>query len=328
MAIQSIICGTGYHVPPKIIPNSYFETYLDTNDQWIRDRTGIVERRYAEPGVTASELAEPACRMALEKAGISADEIDGVICATVTPDLVFPSTACILSDKLGIRGALAFDVNAVCSGFLYALSVADGLIKAGVAKTMLVVGSEIYSKILDFNDRGTCILFGDGAAGVVLRGEENTNRGLISSSLGADGHYASILKVDSNVSANSAPEKEPKSACPYVFMNGKEVFKLAVRKLSEINRSIVEDNNMSLSEINWFVTHQANKRILSSVASDLGVSEDHFPMNIEKYGNTSAASVPLLLAEMDEQGKLKSGDLVVLSAFGGGVTWGSALIRW
>jgi len=323
VSIKSVICGTGYYVPPKVVPNSYFETYLETNDQWIRERTGIVERRYAEEGVTASELAEPACRMALEKSGIKADEIDGIICATVTPDHVFPSTACIIGSKLGIKGALAFDVNAVCSGFLYALSVADGLIKSGVAKTILVIGSEVYSRILDFNDRGTCILFGDGAACVILRGEENSNRGILSTSLGADGHYSEILKVEKGVSV-----KEPSIASPYLYMNGKEVFKLAVRKLSEINRSIVEDNEFSLSEITWFVTHQANKRILLSVASDLEVSEEHFPMNIEKYGNTSAASVPLLLAEMDQAGQLKPGDLIVLSAFGGGVTWGSALIRW
>ncbi len=323
MAIKSVICGTGYNVPSKVIPNTFFESYLDTNDEWIRDRTGIIERRYAEAGTTASELAEPACRTALERAGINPSEVDGVICATVTPDHIFPSTACIIAGKLGIRGALAFDVNAVCSGFLYALTLGDSLIKSGAAKTLLIVGSEIYSRILDFKDRGTCILFGDGAAAMVLKREENSESGIIATSIGADGHHANILNVEKGVSV-----KNPDSANPYLYMNGKEVFKLAVRKLSEINRSIVEDNGFKLNDINWFVSHQANKRILASVASDLEVSSEHFPMNIEKYGNTSAASVPLLLAEMDERGDIKKGDLVVLSAFGGGVTWGSALIRW
>lgn len=323
MAIKSVIKGTGYSVPKKVITNSYFETFLDTSDQWIRDRTGILERRYVDKGVSASDLAVPACKMALERAGIDSGDIDGVVCATVTPDHIFPSTACVIAGKLGIRGALAFDINAVCSGFLYALSVGDGLIKSGVARNLLVVGSEIYSRILDFKDRGTCILFGDGSAGVVLSAERDTESGIVCSSLGADGHYSNILNVEKGVSVG-----EPESANPYLYMNGKEVFKLAVRKLSEINKSIVEKAGIDVNDVRWFVSHQANKRILSSVASDLGVSEDKFPMNIEKYGNTSAASVPLLLAEMDERGDLNKGDLVVLSAFGGGVTWGSAVVRW
>lgn len=330
----SRISGSGMNVPERIVGNDYFASYLETSDEWIQDRTGIEERRWASESVSASELAEPASRKAIKNAGLEPSDIDAIICATVTPDNIFPSTACMLQGRLGCSGALAFDINAVCSGFVYALGVAHGLITSGQCSKVLVVGSELYSRIIDKNDRTTSVLFGDGAGAVVLTatdeapepGSKDTS-GIFASRLGADGAHADILCVP-NGSAHQPTPESLKEGKHYLRMAGREVFKLAVRRLSEINRDIVESSGFSLSDVSLFVSHQANKRILLSVAKDLGLPEEKFPMNIAKYGNTSAASVPILLAELELEGRLKKGDLVALSAFGGGVTWGAQLIRW
>ena len=327
-----MVRGTGYNVPGRVVTNEEFAKYLDTTDEWIRERTGIIERRWADENVSASELAEPACRDAIKRSGKNISEIDAIICATVTPDNIFPSTACMIQKRLGCVGALAFDVNAVCSGFTYALGVAHGLLQTGQCRNALVVGTEIYSRIINKNDRGTCILFGDGAGAMVLSAEEtdsgkDVERGILNSILGADGSYSEILCVPQgtahNVTAASIEAGEH-----FLKMEGREVFKLAVRRLVEINKRVVVEKGYSLDDVSLFVSHQANLRILAMVGRDLGVSEEKVPLNVSKYGNTSAASIPILLAELELEGRIKRGDLIVLSAFGGGVTWGATLIRW
>lgn len=330
----SIVLGTGMHVPGRVITNDYFASYLETSDEWIRERTGIAERRWVEEGTSASALAEPAARQAIKNAGLEVSDIDAVICATVTPDNIFPSTACMLQKRLGCREGLAFDVNAVCSGFLYALGNAYGLIMSGQCSKVLVVGTEIYSNIIDPNDRTSGILFGDGAGALVLGASDvsvpdmkKTDRGIFASHLGADGSHADILCTPGG-SATPYTVESITSGAHYLKMAGREVFKLAVRKIAEVNRLIVEQAGFTLDEVDHFVSHQANMRILQSVAKELQIPETKFPVNIEKYGNTSAASIPILLAELDAAAKLKKGDIVVLSAFGGGVTWGSLLLRW
>jgi 3-oxoacyl-[acyl-carrier-protein] synthase-3 len=328
VTINSVVKGTGFNVPEKIISNKEFEKYLETTDEWIQERTGIIERRWAEKNVSASDLAVPACVNALKKANIEISSIDAIICATVTPDNIFPSTACMIQKKLGCSGALAFDVNAVCSGFVYALGVAHGLIQSGQCRNAIVVGSEIYSRILDMNDRGTCILFGDGAGAVVLAREDSDKQnGIIKSILGADGAHSEILCVPMGSAHNPTLESIERGD-HFLKMQGREVFKLAVRKLAEINREVVESSGYQLSDVDLFVSHQANQRILASVGKDLGVPEEKVPLNLSKYGNTSAASIPILLAELEIEGRLKKGNLIALSAFGGGVTWGATLIRW
>ncbi len=341
VTVASRIIGSGMHVPDRVIPNSHFSSYLETTDEWIRDRTGISERRWVEGNVGASELAEPAARRAIARAGLTPEQIDGVIFATVTPDYAFPSSACFLQKRLGISGGLAFDVNAVCSGFIYALVTADALITKGLCHKVLVVGADIYSKIINHNDRRTCILFGDGAGAVVLSrctGEDNSGhpslsgnggslRGIYASELGADGREVDILCVPNGTAAPVTPDSLLTDA-HYLRMEGREVFKLAVRKLAEINESIVVQNGFRLDQVDFFVSHQANQRILQAMGRSLSIPEEKVLMNVERFGNTSAASLPILLAEAEEQGTLKQGDLIALSAFGGGVTWGVSLIRW
>ncbi len=341
LVVASYISGVGMYVPEQVIPNSYFSSYLDTSDEWIRERTGIEERRWAEKDLSVSALAEPACKEAIKNAGLTPADIDGIIFATVTPDYIFPSSGCFLQHRLGIKKGFAFDVNAVCSGFIYALVTADSLIKAGQANNVLVVGAELYSRIINPQDRGTCVLFGDGAGAVVLsKTDENQNaggvftpavsmttRGLYLSELHSDGAHTNILCVPSGtakpVTAESIEHGEH-----YLTMNGREVFKLAVRALVEVSENIMKRAEMTVSDIDWYISHQANKRILSAVGKQLGFPEEKVLMNVQKFGNTSAASLPILLAESSQNGKLKPGDVVMLSAFGGGVTWGAVLLRW
>lgn len=335
--VASQVLGTGMSVPPRVVPNDHFASYLETSDEWIYDRTGIKERRWVEPGVTASALAEPAARDAIARAGLTPDDIDGIVFATVTPDAIFPSSACYLQKRLGISGGLAFDVNAVCSGFLYAFVSADALIARGLCRRVLVVGSDIYSYLIDKNDRSTCVLFGDGAGAVVLgaahdfvpgighttTGDGHTLSGVYGSLLGADGAYTDILCVP------GAPRPgDLMHDARYLTMAGREVFKLAVRYLAEISGDLLKRHGFVSGDVDHFVSHQANRRILLAMAKQLDVPEEKVLMNVENYGNTSAASVPIMLAEAATDGRIKRGDLVLLSAFGGGVTWGASLVRW
>ena len=347
--VVSRITGTGMNVPDRVIKNEYFENYLDTSDEWIRERTGIVERRWAEADVTVSELSEPAARTAISAADLSPSDIDGIIFATVTPERIFPSSACYLQKRLGIEQCLAFDVNAVCSGFIYALVTADSLIRSGLARNILVVGADLYSRILDMKDRGTCVLFGDGAGAVVLSavgdsrdsgipisqgvvGSGGEIRGIYANALSANGAYTELLYSDyrSPAPPNANEESFPSRSSDqrYLSMDGREVFKQAVRKLGEASKEILAINGFSIEQVDHFVSHQANLRILQAIGKQLGVSQDKVPVNIDRYGNTSAATIPLLLAEMEQQGTLSAGDLVLLSAFGSGFTWGVSLLRW
>ena len=317
------------NVPKRVVTNDHFASYLETSDQWIRERTGIVERRWVEKGVGASELAFPAAEKAIKNSGLNNEDIDAIVFATATPDYAFPSSACLLQSKLSItKTCFSFDVNAVCSGFVYAIATADSLIARGLAKNALVVGCDIFSSCIDHNDRGTAVLFGDGAGAVVLSAtEKDSESGIYGSILGSDGDYGDILCAKIG-SANPVSKESVDSDAHYLKMNGREVFKMAVRKLGQLNKDIIEKYGFSAEEVQHFVSHQANKRILEATADRVGISLDKMPINLDKYGNTSAASIPIVLAEFEESGAIKSGDLVALSAFGAGLTWGATLIRW
>lgn len=332
------------NVPPKAIRNDHFASYLETTDEWIQERTGIEQRFWAEASVSASELAEPAATRAIERANLKPSDIDGILLATVTPDYLFPSTACFLQKRLGISGGLAFDINAVCCGFVYALTTADSLIASGLCRNVLVVGVDVYSSILDVNDRTTCVLFGDGAGAFVLsaaaegyspgdgrpepvRGSGASLRGLYSAELGADGSQTDILCVPNGTAARPTPQSLAAGE-HYLRMEGREVFKLAVRKLAETSERVLAKAGVASQQVDWFATHQANKRIVTAMAKHLDVPMEKVLVNVHKYGNTSAASLPILLAEAEQNGQLKQGQLVLLSAFGGGVTWGGVLLRW
>jgi 3-oxoacyl-[acyl-carrier-protein] synthase-3 len=337
--ISSIVSGTGKFLPEKVITNSYFESYLETSDEWITDRTGIKERRWADEGVTVSMLAESAAKDAISNAGLNANDIDGIIFATVSPDHVFPSSACVLQSRLGIASALAFDINAVCSGFIYAFLLADSLIKSHHCQHVLVIGGDVFSNLVDKNDRSTCVLFGDGAGALVLSsaeslglpssGDTSSLRGVYGGEMHADGSGGDILMVKSMrtaVTRNLTPESLIKNEY-YLTMAGREVFKLAVRALVEVNLSVLDKHGLSVNDVDYFVTHQANKRICDAMAKGLGATPEKVLSNVDKYGNTSAGTVPILLAESDKS-VIKKGDLVLLSAFGGGLTWAAALVRW
>ncbi len=320
--IYSRIAGTGSYLPEKILTNADLEKMVDTTDQWITDRTGIKKRHISE-GQTTCDLAEQAVLNAIEAAGISHDDIDLIIVATTTPDRVFPSTACLLQERLGIHGCPAFDVQAVCTGFVYALGVADMFITSGKAKHALVVGAETLSNIVDWTDRSTCILFGDGAGAVVLSASEEA--GILSTHLHADGQYKDLLTVHGGISEN--PEKF-KAGEALVEMRGNEVFKVAVNTLGRIVDETLAANNMDKSMIDWLVPHQANIRIINATAKKLGMSLDNVVVTVDEHGNTSAASVPLALDIAVRDGRIKRGDMLLLEAFGGGFTWGSALLKY
>jgi 3-oxoacyl-[acyl-carrier-protein] synthase III len=315
--IHSRIVGTGSYLPPRIVHNSEFAARLDTSDQWIRERTGIVQRHIAEASQTSSDLALQASRAALEAAGVKPQEVDLIIVATSTPDFVFPSTACLLQAKLGIRNCPAFDVQAVCSGFVYGLATADNFIRAGAYKRALVVGAEVFSRILDWNDRGTCVLFGDGAGAVVLAASEQP--GLHASVLRADGSLAGILSVPGNVCGGRVV------GSPYLHMQGKEVFKVAVKVLDDVARETVAAAGMQLADVDWLIPHQANVRILEATARRLGLPLERLVVTVDHHGNTSAASVPLALDEYVRAGRIRAGHRVLMQGVGGGFTWGATL---
>lgn len=317
--IYSRISGTGGYLPEKILTNHDLEEMVETSDQWITDRTGIKKRHVAAEGETTCDLAEKATHAALDAAGIGCDEIDLIIVATTTPDRVFPSTACLLQERLGIHGCTAFDIQAVCTGFVYALSVADKFIRSGTHKNALVVGAETLSRIVDWSDRDTCVLFGDGAGAVVLSASDEP--GILSTHLHADGRYKELLSTSGGVSEGLNGEV-------YITMQGNEVFKVAVNTLGRIVDETLAANNMQKSDVDWLVPHQANIRIIKATARKLKMSMDHVVTTVQEHGNTSAASVPLALDVAVRDGRIQRGDTLLLEAFGGGFTWGSALLRY
>ncbi len=322
--MYSRIAGTGSYLPEKILTNHDLEKMVDTSHEWIVERTGIEKRHIAAEGQTTCDLGEIAARRAMEMAGKTADDIDLIVFATTTPDLIFPSTACLLQQKLGITGGgAAFDVQAVCTGFVYALGIADKFIKSGSHKCALVVGAETLSNILDWTDRGTCILFADGAGAVVLEASEE--EGIMSTHLHADGQYESLLNTAGGLSRNKALLD---SGGAYVQMKGNEVFRMAVKTLGRIVDETLAHNNLEKSDVDWLIPHQANIRIIKATAKKLKMNMDHVVVTVDQHGNTSAASVPLALDTAVRDGRIQRGETILLEAFGGGFTWGSALIRY
>ena len=322
--IYSRISGTGSYLPEKILTNHDLEKMVDTSDEWIVERTGIKKRHIAAEGQSTCDLAEVAAKRAMEMAGKKAEDIDLIVFATTTPDLIFPSTACLLQKKLGIKGGgAAFDVQAVCTGFVYALGIADKFIKSGSHKCALVIGAETLSNILDWTDRSTCIIFADGAGAVVLEASEE--EGVLSTHLHADGQYDELLRTKGGLSRDTDLLF---SGGAYVEMKGNEVFRKAVNTLGRIVDETLAANNMEKSDVDWLVPHQANIRIINATAKKLKMSMDHVVVTVDQQGNTSAASVPLALDTAVRDGRIKRGEIILLEAFGGGFTWGSALIKF
>ncbi|MDV6342544.1 beta-ketoacyl-ACP synthase III [Nitrosomonas sp. Is35] len=318
--MYSRITGTGSYLPEKILTNLDLERMVDTSDEWIRTRTGITQRHIAGEGQVASDLALYACQNAMQAAGVTGQDIDLIIVATTTPDMIFPSTACILQNKLGIENCPAFDVQAVCSGFVYALATADMFVSSGKCRNALVVGSEIYSKIMDWNDRSTCVLFGDGAGAVVL--SQSDQPGILSTHLHASGSHSNILSAPGSISGGKV------QGTPYINMEGNAVFKFAVKVLEEVVQEAVAKNNLQSTDIDWLIPHQANIRIIQSTARKLGLPMDKVVVAVDKHGNTSAASIPLALDMAVRDGRIQRDQLVLLEGVGGGFTWGAVLLRW
>ena len=315
----SRIIGTGSYLPEKKLSNRDLESMVDTSDEWIYARTGIRNRHIAAEYETTSDLALKASQRAIAAADIDASEIDLIIVATSTPDMIFPSTACLLQAKLGIKGGAAFDLQAVCTGFVYALATADSFIRSGQHRCALVIGAEIFSRILDWTDRGTCVLFGDGAGAVVLRASDTP--GVLSSHLHADGSYANILCTPGFVKNGAV------SGVPFLKMEGNSVFKLAVKVLDDVGREALAANDLSIDQIDWFIAHQANVRIIHASAKKLGLPLDRVVVTVENHGNTSAASIPLALDVAVADGRIKRGQHVLLEGVGGGFTWGAVLLK-
>ena len=318
--MPSRIVGTGRYLPAQVLTNEALAARVETSDEWIRTRTGIRQRHIAADGEQTSDLALAASRAALAKAGIAPADVDLIVVATTTPDMIFPSTACILQEKLGARGGPAFDVQAVCSGFVYALALADKLVSGGMAKNALVVGAEIYSRILDWSDRGTCVLFGDGAGAVVLVPADQP--GLLTAHLHADGHYRSILCVPGQVQRGAV------TGSPFVHMDGQGVFKFAVKVLADVAQEALDAVGMTTGDIDWLVPHQANVRIMDATARRLKLPAERVVTTVDRHANTSAASIPLALDVAVEDGRIRAGHHVMLLGVGGGFTWGSAFVRW
>ena len=321
MSRYATLLGTGGYLPETILTNDQISQTIDTSDEWIMARTGIRERHIAAPDETASSMAEIASRQAIEAAGIDPQSIDLIIVGTGTPDRVFPSTACLLQHRLGISQCAAFDIQAACSGFVFALSVADQYIRAGNARHVLVVGSELNSRLVDWTDRSTCILFGDGSGAVVLGVSDEP--GILSTHIHSDGQYQDLLYVP-----NPAYEQDDATASRYLKMQGNEVFKVAVNTLGRIVDETLEENGLEKADIDWLVPHQANIRIINATAKKLGMSMDQVVVTVERQGNTSSASIPLALNEAIRDGRIQRGQTVLMEAFGGGFAWGSALIRY
>ena len=324
MAVRSQVVGCGAYLPSRVMTNNELASQVDTSDEWISKRTGIRQRHLAADGEVTSDLGLKACEAALAQAGMTARDLDLVVCATSTPDETFPATATRIQARLGMTGGAAFDVQAVCSGFIYGLAVTDNFIRAGQAKTALVVGAETFSRILDWEDRGTCVLFGDGAGAVVLRAGQGNgtadDSGLLSTHIFSDGRHHDALYVDGGPSSTGTTG--------HLRMQGREVYRHAVVRMAEAIDAALEANGLTPGDIDWLVPHQANRRIIESMAHRLNLPEDRVVVTVDQHANTSAASIPLALSEAVGDGRIRKGDLVLMEAMGGGFTWGSALVRW
>jgi 3-oxoacyl-[acyl-carrier-protein] synthase-3 len=315
-------------VPDNILTNADFEKIIDTTDEWITTRTGIKERRIASKDEALSDFAIPAVQNALEMAGVPGADVDLVICATVTPDTSFPATATQVQHAIGAGTAAAFDISAACTGFIYGLGIADTMIQTGKSTTAIVVGGEVLSKITNYKDRATAVLFGDGAGAVVLRASEEEDRGLLSVALHSDGSYGNLINRPGGGSRHPVhtPDSDPELG--YLQMRGNETFKIAVRSLAEVSDEVLTAHGIQHSQVRWFIPHQANRRIIDAVGQRLEIPEGHTYINIDRYGNTSAASVPIGLDELNRDGQIEEGDIVLMSAFGSGLTWGAGVMRW
>lgn len=324
MMRRSVVRGTGHYLPERVVENSYFESMLDTTDEWIRSRTGIERRHFAAEGEFTSDLAIAAARQALERAGMVAEDLDAIVVATSTPDLTFPATATIVQAGLGMQRGFAYDIQAVCAGFVFALSNADGLIRSGQADRVLVIGAETFSRIMDWTDRGTCVLFGDGAGAVILEAVEgegtSDDRGILATDLNSDGNLRELLYVDGGVSRTGT--------VGFLRMQGNLVFRHAVEKLAATAKRVLDKAGLTPGDIDWLVPHQANLRIIAGTAQKMQLPMDKVVLTVADHGNTSAASIPLALSVADTQGKFKPGDVVVTEAIGGGMSWGSVVLRW
>jgi 3-oxoacyl-[acyl-carrier-protein] synthase III len=324
MTLRSVALGTGHYLPARVVENAEFEAKIDTSDEWIRTRSGIERRHFAAEGETTSAMATAAARQAIEAAGLTPADIDAVVVATSTPDLTFPSVATMVQAGLGMPGGFAFDVQAVCAGFVYALANADALIRAGQARRVVVIGAETFSRILDWNDRSTCVLFGDGAGALVLEAQEGTggpeDRGILATDLHSDGRFRNLLYVDGGVSTSGS--------AGVLRMEGREVFRHAVEKLAETAETCLARAGVSAEDIDWIVPHQANLRIITRTAQKMGVDMDRVVVTVQDHGNTSAASIPLALSVAVADGRIRRGDVIVAEAIGGGLAWGSVVLRW
>ena len=321
------VLGTGSALPDKVITNQDLEKLVETTDQWITDRTGIKERRQAAPHETTSSLSVLASRKALEKAGIKAKDLDLIICSTISPDMPLPSTAALIQSALGARGCCAFDLAAACSGFLFGMTVAEQFIHNGTARYVLVIGAELLSRYLDYKDRATCVIFGDGVAAAVF-GPVAPPSGILAHELHTEGHYADHLFIPAGGTALPASCQTVEQGAHYIKMRGNELFKVAVRSMEDVSRQVLEKAGLQVADLDLFIPHQANQRITEAVRERLGVSSEKVYSNISHVGNTSSASIPICLDECAQSGRLKRGDLVLMSAFGAGVTWGAVLMRW
>jgi len=323
------VAGTGMYVPERILANAELEQMVETTDEWIRVRTGIRERRIAADDEASSDMAVKAARQAVASAQIDVGELEMIVVATSTPDILFPSTACFVQQHLGANRAVAYDISAVCSGFVFGLSIAEQFIKSGRYQTILVIGSEAYSRIIDWTDRGTCILFGDGAGAMVLRRGENAGtRGLLSTHIYSDGSMADLIQVPGGIGRHRICRDAIDQNQYVLKMKGNSTFKIAVKRMAEVAEEALRCNGLCLDDVGVMIPHQANKRIIDAVAEKLRLPAEKTFVNIDKYGNTSAASIPIAVHEARECGKIKSGDLVLLTVLGAGLTWGAALIRW
>jgi 3-oxoacyl-[acyl-carrier-protein] synthase-3 len=315
-------------VPDRVLTNADLEKMVDTKDEWILTRTGIRERRIAAPGESLSTFAVPAARAALEMAGVAGKDVDLVLCATVTPDTPFPATANVIQDRIGATRAGSFDLSAGCTGFIYALTVGEQFIESGMAKNVLIVGGEILSKITDWSDRGTCVLFGDGAGAVLLQATEEENRGVLGCAMHSDGSLGELIYMPGGGSKNPPSALLYESGLAFLKMRGNETFKIAVRSLAEVSQEVLARAHLSQNEVTWFIPHQANLRIIEAVGKRLEIPDGSTYVNIDRYGNTSSASIPIALDELNRAGKIAPGDVVLMSAFGAGLTWGAAVLRW